>query len=203
MFLYDETIHVPLLLKLPDHRFAGKRVEDRVALVERCAHFARYGGSCGASGDAGTFFGSAVRQRSKSSRPSDRGCRRLFPVELCSCLWLERFEFLAHLELSLCEGAEARTLRSEVRSGSSSQSGSRQSRSRRHPGLQTDKVPAGDQQRTVGMGHTRPGPGGKAPRLGLHAFGPCCRSDSTRENTHRSQRQDRRCQSVSPCGCRF
>jgi arylsulfatase A-like enzyme/Flp pilus assembly protein TadD len=34
MFLYDETIHVPLLLKLPDHRFAGKRVEDRVALVD-------------------------------------------------------------------------------------------------------------------------------------------------------------------------
>ncbi len=34
MFLYDETIHVPLLLKLPDHRFAGKRVDDRVALVD-------------------------------------------------------------------------------------------------------------------------------------------------------------------------
>lgn len=34
MFLYDETIHVPLLLKLPDHRFAGRRVDDRVALVD-------------------------------------------------------------------------------------------------------------------------------------------------------------------------
>jgi len=34
MFLYDETIHVPLLLKLPGDRFAGKRVEDRVALAD-------------------------------------------------------------------------------------------------------------------------------------------------------------------------
>jgi arylsulfatase A-like enzyme/Tfp pilus assembly protein PilF len=34
MFLYDETIHVPLLLKLPANRLAGKRVEDRVALAE-------------------------------------------------------------------------------------------------------------------------------------------------------------------------
>jgi choline-sulfatase len=34
MFLYDETIHVPLLLRLPDHRFGGKKVEDRVGLVD-------------------------------------------------------------------------------------------------------------------------------------------------------------------------
>jgi choline-sulfatase len=34
MFLYDETIHVPLLLKLPTERLAGKRVEERVALAE-------------------------------------------------------------------------------------------------------------------------------------------------------------------------
>lgn len=34
MFLYDETIHVPLLLKLPGERLAGKRVEERVALAE-------------------------------------------------------------------------------------------------------------------------------------------------------------------------
>ncbi len=34
MFLYDETIHVPLLLKLPAGRFGGKRVDDRVALAE-------------------------------------------------------------------------------------------------------------------------------------------------------------------------
>jgi len=34
MFLYDETIHVPLLLKLPGERFAGKRVEERVALTD-------------------------------------------------------------------------------------------------------------------------------------------------------------------------
>ncbi len=34
MFLYDETIHVPLLLKLPAGRLGGKRVDDRVALAE-------------------------------------------------------------------------------------------------------------------------------------------------------------------------
>jgi arylsulfatase A-like enzyme/Flp pilus assembly protein TadD len=33
MFLYDETIHVPLLLKLPGERLAGRRVEQRVALA--------------------------------------------------------------------------------------------------------------------------------------------------------------------------
>jgi choline-sulfatase len=34
MFLYDETIHVPLLLKLSAGRLGGKRVEERVALAE-------------------------------------------------------------------------------------------------------------------------------------------------------------------------
>jgi arylsulfatase A-like enzyme len=34
MFLYDETIHVPLLLKLPRGQFAGKQVKNRVRLVD-------------------------------------------------------------------------------------------------------------------------------------------------------------------------
>ncbi len=33
VFLYDETIHVPFLLKLPMERFAGKRIEERVPLA--------------------------------------------------------------------------------------------------------------------------------------------------------------------------
>jgi arylsulfatase A-like enzyme len=33
-FLYDATIHVPLLMKLPGERFAGKRVESPVGLVD-------------------------------------------------------------------------------------------------------------------------------------------------------------------------
>jgi arylsulfatase A-like enzyme/Flp pilus assembly protein TadD len=33
MFLYDETIHVPLLLKLPAERLGGRRVDERVALA--------------------------------------------------------------------------------------------------------------------------------------------------------------------------
>ncbi len=33
-FLYDATIHVPLLLKLPSDRFAGKRIENPVGLVD-------------------------------------------------------------------------------------------------------------------------------------------------------------------------
>lgn len=34
IFLYDETIHVPLLFKLPGERSAGKRIESRVGLVD-------------------------------------------------------------------------------------------------------------------------------------------------------------------------
>ena len=34
IFLYDETLHVPLLIKLPLNRAAGKRVESRVGLVD-------------------------------------------------------------------------------------------------------------------------------------------------------------------------
>ena len=34
IFLYDETIHVPLLLRLPNNQFAGQRVDARVGLVD-------------------------------------------------------------------------------------------------------------------------------------------------------------------------
>ena len=34
IFLYDETIHVPLLFKLPGGRFAGRRIGSRVELVD-------------------------------------------------------------------------------------------------------------------------------------------------------------------------
>jgi len=34
MFLYDETIHVPLLVKFPGERFAGRKVGGRVRLVD-------------------------------------------------------------------------------------------------------------------------------------------------------------------------
>jgi arylsulfatase A-like enzyme len=34
MFLYDETTHVPLVMKLPAGRSAGRRVEERVALAD-------------------------------------------------------------------------------------------------------------------------------------------------------------------------
>jgi arylsulfatase A-like enzyme/Tfp pilus assembly protein PilF len=34
VFLYDETLHVPLLLKLPLNRAAGKRIETRASLVD-------------------------------------------------------------------------------------------------------------------------------------------------------------------------
>ncbi len=35
IFLYDETIHVPLLVKLPQNQMAGKRVKGRVRCTER------------------------------------------------------------------------------------------------------------------------------------------------------------------------
>ena len=34
IFLYDETIHVPLLFKLPRERSAGNRVDSRAGLVD-------------------------------------------------------------------------------------------------------------------------------------------------------------------------
>src|ERR1700686_655518 len=34
IFLYDETIHVPLMFKLPQRRSAGKRIETRAGLVD-------------------------------------------------------------------------------------------------------------------------------------------------------------------------
>jgi arylsulfatase A-like enzyme/Flp pilus assembly protein TadD len=34
IFLYDETLHVPLLMKLPLNRYGGKRIETRVGLVD-------------------------------------------------------------------------------------------------------------------------------------------------------------------------
>lgn len=34
VLLYDETIHVPLLMKLPAEKFAGKRIDQRVALAD-------------------------------------------------------------------------------------------------------------------------------------------------------------------------
>jgi arylsulfatase A-like enzyme/Tfp pilus assembly protein PilF len=34
MFLYDETVHVPLLMKLPNERMAGTEIDSRVALAD-------------------------------------------------------------------------------------------------------------------------------------------------------------------------
>ncbi len=34
LFLYDETIHVPLLLKLPKHQLAGKQIKNRARLLD-------------------------------------------------------------------------------------------------------------------------------------------------------------------------
>ena len=34
VFLYDETLHVPLLIKLPLNRGAGRRIESRTGLVD-------------------------------------------------------------------------------------------------------------------------------------------------------------------------
>jgi arylsulfatase A-like enzyme/Tfp pilus assembly protein PilF len=57
MFLYDETIHVPLLLKLPTGRLAGKRIEERVALAEVAPSLLQAAGiSAPATMQAQSFF---------------------------------------------------------------------------------------------------------------------------------------------------
>ena len=34
IFLYDETLHVPLVIKLPGNKYAGKRIDTRVGLID-------------------------------------------------------------------------------------------------------------------------------------------------------------------------
>jgi len=49
MFLYDETIHVPLLFKLPEEAFAGERVDGRVGLVDVLPTMLHGGGHFGSA----------------------------------------------------------------------------------------------------------------------------------------------------------
>ncbi len=55
IFLYDSTIHVPLLLKLPGNRFAGQRVNATASLVDLAPTLLEVDGANAASGHAGPF----------------------------------------------------------------------------------------------------------------------------------------------------
>jgi choline-sulfatase len=75
VFLYDETIHVPLLLKLPGERFAGKRVEARVALADvapSLLHAARVPIPAAMQGQSLFPLMEATKPGSKEITPPDR-----------------------------------------------------------------------------------------------------------------------------------
>ncbi len=56
VFLYDETIHVPLLLKSPQNQNAGKRVRGPGPPGGCCPHHSRNRGSANSVADAGAVF---------------------------------------------------------------------------------------------------------------------------------------------------
>ncbi|HXY49159.1 MAG TPA: sulfatase-like hydrolase/transferase [Terriglobales bacterium] len=71
IFLYEETLHVPLLIKLPLHRAAGRRVESRVGLVDVAPTLLEEAGLAVPKEMQGESLLSLI-----SSRPGEAGVKR-------------------------------------------------------------------------------------------------------------------------------
>jgi arylsulfatase A-like enzyme/thioredoxin-like negative regulator of GroEL len=67
VFLYDETIHVPLLMKFPANRFAGNRVRDRVALADVAPTIVQVSGGAIPSAMQGTSLVSQIGDKGSSN----------------------------------------------------------------------------------------------------------------------------------------
>ena len=67
IFLYDETIHVPLLLKLPQNQSAGKRVSARASPGGRCSHHPCHRGRARPVADAGTVLVANLEDQYRST----------------------------------------------------------------------------------------------------------------------------------------
>ena len=114
IFLYDETIHVPLLIKLPEAaaKQAGTKVGARVRLVdvaptvlEDCGNpcaVANAGAIAAAGGEGGRRLRSACIF---AQRPAAAG------------IWVERAGVVAYGQIPLCARAQAGTVRRDGRSG--------------------------------------------------------------------------------------
>ena len=72
VFLYDETIHVPLLLKLPANRNAGKRISARVGLVDVAPTILRGIGLPVPAGMQGESLLALIPTAGKATQEADR-----------------------------------------------------------------------------------------------------------------------------------
>ena len=69
VFLYDETVHVPLLMKLPRNQMGGKRVSGRVGLVDIAPTLLEIAGSAVPSQMQGQSLVRVARANLNSDRP--------------------------------------------------------------------------------------------------------------------------------------
>ena len=120
ILLYDETVHIPLVIKLPNRQAAGKRIE---TTVEHADIMPTVLGSLGiavpgqSAGAVSAWIPATRHAERGGSRESLAGPRRLFRGRLrAPRLWLERDSVVADGEIFLCGGAAPRTLRSGERS---------------------------------------------------------------------------------------
>jgi len=75
LFLYDETLHVPLLIKQPSSRSPHVMVESRVGLVDLARRFCRTG-DCPAGDDAGRIARDSDEDESWRSAGHSKNCRQ-------------------------------------------------------------------------------------------------------------------------------
>ncbi len=102
IFLYDETIHVPLLVKLPQNQMAGKRVPGKVRLVDVAPTILEVAGVAGPVADAGPVFVADCQDQSHC-----RPARLLAQRFSTACFRLERSGIMAHGKVSLYSRTQA------------------------------------------------------------------------------------------------
>jgi hypothetical protein len=146
IFLYEETIHVPLLIKLPQVEPAAKPASSRVAakvrLVDVAPTVLEIAAIPGSLADAGTIS-VADRKGWGRKRPA-----RLFPCRSATTrLWMEPARILARQQVSLHPRPKARTLRLVHGPGSHSQSGAEFEGDARHVGSAARQLCAPFQRR--------------------------------------------------------
>ncbi len=115
IFLYDETIRVPLLFKLPGELLAGRRVASPGAAGGRGSHASQHVELAAAAHLSGRVSGAhdegeaaaAGKGESKTCGRSAGLCRDRLPA---SGVWLEFDPLHAHRQISFCAGSAARTL---------------------------------------------------------------------------------------------
>jgi choline-sulfatase len=87
LFLYDETIHVPLLVKLPGNRMAGKRTSSRVRLVDIAPTLLELAGVASSSQMQGQSLLRIAQAASQSDQPAY--ARSVMPQQDFGCSMLE------------------------------------------------------------------------------------------------------------------